>query len=167
MLFTRYLIISLFCTVLLFACSSSPQNSEPASKPVKKVTIVKPKTQAKGQSIADLAKTLVGSPYEYGGESPNGFDCSGLVFYTHGKVGLRTPRTSLQQFKTAKNVPLKELRNGDLIFFKLTRARVSHVGIYVGNGRFIHAPQSGRQVKSTYLADRYWKTKIVSAGRLY
>ena len=167
MLFTRYLIFSLFCTALLFACSSSPQYSEAASKPAKKITVVKPKTQTKGHKIADLAKTLVGSPYKYGGETPNGFDCSGLVFYTHGKVGLRTPRTSLQQFKSAKNVPLKELRNGDLIFFKLTRSRVSHVGIYVGNGRFIHAPQSGRQVKATYLTDAYWKTKIVSAGRLY
>ena len=167
MLFTRYLIYSLFCTALLFACSSSPQYSEAASKPTKKIAVVKPKTQTKGHKIADLAKTLVGSPYKYGGENPNGFDCSGLVFYTHGKVGLRTPRTSLQQFNSAKNVPLRGLRNGDLIFFKLTRARVSHVGIYVGNGRFIHAPQSGRQVKATYLTDAYWKTKIVSAGRLY
>jgi cell wall-associated NlpC family hydrolase len=167
MQFTRYLIFSLFCTATLFACSSSPQYSEPTPKPVKKITIVKPKTQAKGQKIADLAKTLVGSPYKYGGETPNGFDCSGLVFYTHGKVGLHTPRTSLQQFKSAKNIPLKVLRNGDLIFFKLTQAPVSHVGIYVGNGRFIHAPQSGRRVKATNLADAYWKTKIVSAGRLY
>jgi len=167
MLFIRYLIFSLFCTALLFACSSSPQYSEPTSKPVKKITVVKPKTQNKGQKIADMAKTLVGSPYKYGGETPNGFDCSGLVFYTHGIVGLRPPRTSLQQFKSAKNVSLKKLRNGDLIFFKLTRSRVSHVGIYVGNGRFIHAPQSGKQVKATYLTDAYWKTKIVSAGRLY
>ena len=168
MLFTRYLIFSLFYTALLFACSSSPQYSEPASKPVKKITVVKPKKiQVKGQKIADLAKSLVGSPYKYGGKTPYGFDCSGLVFYTHGKVGLRTPRTSLHQFKSAKNIPLNELRNGDLIFFKLTRARVSHVGIYVGNGRFIHAPQSGRQVKATYLTDAYWKTKIVSGGRLY
>ncbi len=167
MLFANKLILSLFCTALLFSCSSSPQYSEPTPKPVKKITVVKSRTQGKGHKIADLAKTLVGSPYKYGGETPNGFDCSGLVFYTHGKVGLRTPRTSLQQFKSAKSIPLKELRNGDLIFFKLTRSRVSHVGIYVGNGRFIHAPQSGRQVKATYLTDAYWKTKIVSAGRLH
>jgi len=167
MSFLNKLIFSLLCTAILFACSSSPQYSEPASKPVKKTTQVKPKLPTKGRKIADLAKTLVGSPYQYGGETPNGFDCSGLVFYTHGKVGLQTPRTSLQQFKAAKTIPLNELRNGDLIFFKLTRSRVSHVGIYVGNGRFIHAPQSGKQVKATYLNDGYWKTKIVSAGRLH
>ncbi len=167
MFFASKLIISLLYVSLMFACSSSPQYSERIPKAAEKTTALKAKTQPKGYKIADLAKSLVGSPYKYGGETPNGFDCSGLVFYTHGKVGLGTPRTSLQQFKAAKNVPLKELRNGDLIFFKLTRSRVSHVGIYIGNGRFIHAPQSGKQVIATYLNDSYWKNRIVSAGRLY
>ncbi len=167
MLFISKPVFILSCIALMFACSSSPQYSEPVSKPTKKTATYKPKTQTKGHKIADLAKSLVGSPYKYGGESPKGFDCSGLVFYTHGKVGIDTPRTSIQQFKTARTIPLKELHNGDLIFFKLTRSQVSHVGIYVGNGRFIHAPQSGKQVKATYLNDGYWKTKIVSGGRLY
>lgn len=154
------------------SCASAPQYSEPVSKSSKEttskvVTKPKPKTQNKGQKIADLAKTMVGSPYKYGGESPSGFDCSGLVFYTHGKIGLRTPRTSLQQYRSAKHVSMNKLRSGDLIFFKLTRSPVSHVGIYVGNGRFIHAPQSGKQVKATRLNHAYWKTKIVSAGRFY
>ncbi len=167
MLRTSKLIFITLCMALLFACSSSPQPHEPISKTSNKDFEHKSKTQTTGSKIADLAKSLVGSPYRYGGETPNGFDCSGLVFYTHGKMGLRTPRTSLQQYKAAKIVPLNDLRNGDLIFFKLTRTRVSHVGIYVGNGRFIHAPQSGKQVKATYLNNAYWKTKIVSGGRFY
>lgn len=167
MFFSYKTICSLICTALLLSCASAPQYSEPASKPTKVVTKPKLKTLDKGQKIADLAKTLVGSPYKYGGESPNGFDCSGLVFYTHGKMSLRTPRTSLQQYKAAKHVAMNKLRSGDLIFFKLTKTPVSHVGIYIGNGRFIHAPQSGRQVKATYLDHVYWKTKIVSAGRFY
>ncbi|MFK7815138.1 MAG: C40 family peptidase [Gammaproteobacteria bacterium] len=167
MLFISKLIFISLCIALIFACSSSPNHHEPISKTTKKDITHKPKTQTAGYKIADLAKSLVGSPYKYGGETPNGFDCSGLVLYTHGKVGLQTPRTSLQQFRAAKTIPIKDLRNGDLIFFKLTRTRVSHVGIYVGNGRFIHAPQSGKQVKATHLNDDYWKTKIVSGGRLY
>ena len=167
MFFSHKTIYTYFCTALLLSCASTPQYSEPVSTPAKVVSKPESKTNNKGQKIADLAKTLVGSPYKYGGESPNGFDCSGLVFYTHEKMSLRIPRTSLQQYKSAKHVPMKKLRLGDLIFFKLTKTPVSHVGIYVGNGRFIHAPQSGKQVKATNLNDAYWKSKIVSAGRFY
>jgi cell wall-associated NlpC family hydrolase len=166
-LFLSKFILLLLGLIGLIACTSSPEYSETTSKPTQKTTTQKPAKQTVGPRIADLAKSLIGSPYQYGGETPNGFDCSGLVFYIHKKVGLKPPRTSLQQFKAAKSVPLHKLQNGDLIFFKLTRIQVSHVGIYVGNGRFIHAPQSGKHVKATYVNDRYWKTKIVSGGRLH
>jgi cell wall-associated NlpC family hydrolase len=166
-LFFIKLLVLLLCWIVLFACSASPKYSETISKSAQKTIPQKSVTHKNGLRIADLAKSLVGSPYKYGGESPNGFDCSGLVFYIHKKVGLQTPRTSLQQFKAAKTIPLQKLQHGDLIFFKLTRTQVSHVGIYIGNGRFIHAPQSGKKVKATYVNDQYWKTKIVSGGRLY
>ena len=163
----RIVIFSLFCSLLLFACGHSPKYSETPSET--KVVKLKSsyKAQNKGKEIADLAKSLLGSPYKYGGASPKGFDCSGLVYYTHGKKGIRTPRTSLQQYKSAKNIKLSELTSGDLVFFTLNKSNVSHVGIYIGKGRFVHAPKSGKRVAVNNLNDDFWRPRIVSGGRLY
>lgn len=163
--------IILLCCGLLFACAHSPKYSESTSTTnngsTENTSESTNKKTNKGQKIADLAHALLGSPYKYGGASPKGFDCSGLVLYTHGKVGVATPRTSYQQHKTAKNIKLNEVTPGDLIFFKLHKSRVSHVGIYVGKGRFIHAPKSGKRVAVNQLKDGFWKPRIVSAGRLH
>lgn len=158
--------IFLFIThcIFLFACTHGAKNIELNVEDQQTVHEV---TYDKGQQIANLAQTMLGSPYKYGGASPNGFDCSGLVFYTHGKLGIITPRTSLQQFKTAKEITSKQLRSGDLVFFKLNQNNVSHVGIYIGQGRFIHAPKSGKHVSVNYLRDEFWQPRFVSAGRLY
>lgn len=155
--------LSILCSVLLFACAHSPQSSETSSERRADTSI----KNNKGEEIADLAKSLLGSPYKYGGASPKGFDCSGLVYYTHGKLGIRTPRTSLQQYKSTKHIKLSELHAGDLVFFRLNKSKVSHVGIYIGKGRFVHAPKSGKRVSVNRLNDDYWKPRIVSAGRLY
>ena len=155
--------LSILCSVLLFACAHSPQSNETSSENRADTSI----KNNKGEDIADLAKSLLGSPYKYSGASPKGFDCSGLVYYTHGKLGIRTPRTSLQQYKNSKNIKLSELQVGDLVFFRLNKPIVSHVGIYIGKGRFIHAPKSGKRVSVNHLNDGYWKPRIVSAGRLY
>jgi cell wall-associated NlpC family hydrolase len=159
----RTFIFTWFCCSLLFACAHTPQNSEATSEKTTKT----PFTSKKGEKIADLAESLLGSPYKYGGASPKGFDCSGLVHYTHGKLGIRTPRTSLQQYKHAKHIKLSELTLGDIVFFTLNKHSVSHVGIYVGNNRFIHAPKSGKQVTMNNLNDEYWRPRVVGAGRLY
>jgi len=157
----------LLCSGLLLACSHSPKYSD-SSKKTKVVAIESShKAENKGKEIANLAQSLVGSPYRYGGTSPKGFDCSGLVYYTHGKLGIRTPRTALQQYMSAKIIELNELHSGDLVFFTLDKNNVSHVGIYVGKGRFIHAPKSGKQVAVNNLNDDFWQPRIVSGGRLY
>ncbi len=163
----RPLIFLLFCSGLLVARPHSPPHSETSSKT--KVTTAKSnqKKLNAGDEIANLATSLLGSPYKYGGSSPEGFDCSGLVHYTHGKLGIRTPRTSLQQYKSAKNINLSNLHAGDLVFFTLNKTNVSHVGIYVGNGRFIHAPKSGKRVAVNNLNDNYWQPRFVSGGRFY
>ena len=157
----------LLCSGLLLACSHSPQYSDLSSKTKVVTNKSRHKAENKGKEIANLAKSLLGSPYKYGGTSPKGFDCSGLVYYTHGKLGIRTPRTSLQQYKSAKNIELNELHSGDLVFFTLNKNNVSHVGIYVGKGQFIHAPKSGKQVAVNNLNDDFWRQRTVSGGRLH
>ena len=163
----RSLTLLMIYSGLLVACSHSPKHSEPTSK-TKVVTAKSYQNNINtGDEIADLAKSLLGSPYKYGGASLKGFDCSGLVYYTHGKLGIRTPRTSLQQYKSAKNISLSKLHSGDLVFFTLNKTNVSHVGIYLGNGQFIHAPKSGKRVSVNNLNDSFWRLRIVSGGRLY
>ena len=108
---------------------------------------------------------MLGTPYHYGGSSPRGFDCSGLVYYAFRETGVRVPRTTRAQLRHAKPVPLSQLRPGDLLFFNQHSSRVSHVGIYVGDGWFIHAPSRGRRVSYDSLQDSYWKPRLVAAGR--
>jgi cell wall-associated NlpC family hydrolase len=122
-----------------------------------------------GDAIAGAALAQLGAPYRYGGAEPaRGFDCSGLVFYAHGRQGIAVPRTAAEQFATARRVDPGDLEPGDLVFYRLEpRSRdVTHVGIYVGQGRFVHAPQSGRQVAEALLEDPYWRQRFAGAGRL-
>jgi murein DD-endopeptidase len=113
-----------------------------------------------------IAAGMIGSPYRYGGETPKGFDCSGLVYYAFRKAGIEVPRTTHEQFKQSHPVSLSHLEPGDLLFFKLNRHKVSHVGIYAGEGRFVHAPSNGKQVSYAELQDPYWKRRLKGARRL-
>ena len=114
---------------------------------------------------ATIAAAQVGTPYRYGGTSPGGFDCSGLVYYAYRKAGIRVPRSTQAQLRHARHIALSQLQPGDLLFFKLDRRPVSHVGIYTGNGRFIHAPSNGKRVSFTTMDDPYWQAHFVAAGR--
>jgi murein DD-endopeptidase len=123
-----------------------------------------------GEVIAREALAQLGVPYRYGGDDPGrGFDCSGLVAYVHGREGIPVPRTAAAQFAAAEPVPRDELRAGDLVFFRLVpRSRaVTHVGVYTGAGRFVHAPQSGRHVVEASLDDPYFRQRYAGSGRLY
>ena len=107
----RTLTLCLMLLSMLVACANPPKPSKSINtKHLEQNKITK--TTNKGQKIAKLAESLLGAPYKYGGASPKGFDCSGLVYYTHGKFGIRTPRTSLQQYKHAKNIKLSKLNSG-------------------------------------------------------
>lgn len=108
---------------------------------------------------------MLGSPYRYGGSSPHGFDCSGLVYYSYRRAGIHVPRTTYAQMNAANRVRLRDLAAGDLLFFRLGRQPVSHVAIYTGDGQFIHAPSSGKRVSYGSMSDAYWKTRLVAAGR--
>jgi cell wall-associated NlpC family hydrolase len=90
-----------------------------------------------------LARAQLGVPYVWGGSSPAGFDCSGLVSWVYGRLGISLPHNAAALYDVGRPVPLSEMRPGDLVFF----SGLGHVGLYVGNGRMIHAPQSGRNVE--------------------
>lgn len=114
--------------------------------------------------IVFTALQMVGVPYRYGGEGPDGFDCSGLVQYAYRNAGLRVPRTSREQLQASRPVEIDEAHPGDLIFFR--SKDYSHVGIYVGEGRFVHAPATNRTVAIGSLTDSYYRKNFVRAGRI-
>ena len=120
-----------------------------------------------GERLLKLAEQFVGAPYRYGGSGPEGFDCSGLVVRTHELAGIAVPRTAFEQHVAAQVVPESALRPGDLVFFASRRGRVDHVGIYAGDGRFVHAPRAGRPVGYDRLDDRWFQTRFVGAGRFW
>jgi murein DD-endopeptidase len=142
----------------------------PASEPVD-MQLSSPAREAfepnVGSEIVLRAISLLGAPYKWGGNGPQAFDCSGLVHFIHRELGIDVPRTAEQQFRAATRVDLDELKPGDLVFFKTRGRRVSHVGIYAGSDRFVHAPQSGRPVEIRPLDDTYYRQRIVGAGRLF
>lgn len=115
------------------------------------------------QNILRTAESLVGTPYVYGGATPSGMDCSGLVQYTYRQAGINTPRTAAQQFQAGQ--PQPQVLPGDLLFFRTDNSgKVSHVGIYAGGGRMIHASSSGKQVRKVALKQRYWQERLVGGA---
>jgi cell wall-associated NlpC family hydrolase len=123
--------------------------------------------RTRGEELAAYALALRGARYRYGGATPDGFDCSGLVFYAHRRLGLTVPRTSRDQADAAQSVKPRKLRRGDLVFFKIGSSRVNHVGIYVGKHRFVHAPGKGKPVTIDSLDDEYYAETFASAGRFW
>ena len=117
--------------------------------------------------LADLSMSLRHIRYKSGGRDPStGFDCSGFVRYVfrHG-AGTELPSDSASQYRTGKLVAKQDMQTGDLVFFRIKGTRVSHVGIYIGNGRFIHAPSKGKAVSISHLDETYWSKRFAGAKR--
>lgn len=114
------------------------------------------------------ALSLTGIKYAYGGKSPEtGFDCSGFVSYVFKHAtSLTLPHSALAISQLGKTVPKKELQPGDLVFFNTVKTAFSHVGIYVGNNRFIHSPSAGGHVRVESMKDSYWATRFSGAQRI-
>jgi cell wall-associated NlpC family hydrolase len=156
----------------LFACAFVLAGCTPFRPGLPSTAVPAPDTASsrEGAGIARVAVAQLGAPYRYGGAEPiRGFDCSGLVFYAHAQQGVAVPRTAAEQFAAARSVDRDDLEPGDLVFYRVVPRRrdVTHVGIYVGQGRFVHAPQSGRQVGEALLDDPYWRERFAGAGRLH
>lgn len=175
---TRTLVTFLLAVLICFGCSSSQviPPGAPADQPglsgqsagtMNKTA--RPQTVDKRrQTIIRTAITAVGTPYRWGGLSPKGFDCSGLVVYAYKKLGIHVPRTAKAQFKSSTSVTRNNIKPADLVFFSVPRKRgVVHVGIYIGNGQFVHAPGRGRKVKRASLNNIYFKQHFIKAGNFF
>jgi cell wall-associated NlpC family hydrolase len=150
----------LLAAVVAAACAPF----HPESGPPSGGTAVEP-----GVRVVQTAMAQVGAPYRYGGADPSqGFDCSGLVAWAFGQQGIAVPRTAAQQFAAATPLTGAQLHPGDLVFFRLKapRGAVDHVGIFTGQGRFVHAPQSGRSVSVASLDDEFYRSRLAGFGRL-
>ncbi len=147
--------------LLLAACGSTPRQSGGTAS-----TRYAPLSTVQAEDIAIHALGLVGTPYRYGGNTPEGgFDCSGLIGYVYkSRAGLTAPRTVAQLAGFGETVERDELRTGDLVLFG-GGSRPSHAGIYVGDGRFVHAPSTGGTVRLDRLAGAYWARQSVAVRR--
>ena len=161
--------LALSTAALLGGCGGSPEivRSTPAPEYPSQWPVVQPSDPASANAVLMRAISLVGTPYLYGGNTPQtGFDCSGLVNYVYrDMLDLRLPRTSreLAAIQGPRLAP-ERLAPADLVFFG-DRGNVSHVGIYVGEGRFIHAPRSGAAVRVEDMRVTYWHKRFDGARR--
>jgi cell wall-associated NlpC family hydrolase len=122
---------------------------------------------AAGLAAASLAQEQIGKPYRFGGRTPTaGFDCSGLAQYVYGQQGIDLPRTANRQAGTGRHVDRHELEPGDLVFFRIGGGRINHVGVYAGDGEFIHAPRSGKLVQRESLGNPWWRERYAGARRV-
>ena len=163
---TQFALLPLLAVAaLLTGCAGTP--NLPTASPTGRI-VVEPRAAnaAVGAAIADLAMGMVGTRYRFGGTDPQqGFDCSGLVFYTYSQAGYEVPRTSQEQFRVARKIALGDANAGDLMFFQ-DQSKLSHVGIYLGDGMFVHAPASGQNVAVASLDTPYYQQHLVAIGRL-
>lgn len=116
------------------------------------------------EQLIHLGRSLIGTPYLWGGTTPKGFDCSGFVSYVYGKHGFSLPRTSNEQFSKLHAVDTPA--PGDLVFFRGKSGRITHVGMYIGNGNMLHSPQSGEKVRIESIEKPNWKRRYAGARRI-
>lgn len=145
------------------AASTSPAAGPKAAPAETKA----PKAGGLRSLLADFAMTLRDIRYRRGGSEPStGFDCSGFVRYVYKHaLGKELPQNSASQFLTGNKIDRDEMKTGDLVFFRVKGKRVSHVGIYLGEGRFIHAPSTGKRISVSELNEGYWAKRFVGAKR--
>lgn len=159
---------------LLALCAAGPAIAAPAAKPASQRAAAEaapaptPALLEKAQDVAIFALSLIGVDYRFGGDSPQrGLDCSGLVGYVFSQTtGIALPRTSAALGHTGLHVARIDLVPGDLVFFNTRHFVNSHVGIYLGDNRFVHAPSQGGEVRIASMADDYWRKRFNGARRL-
>jgi cell wall-associated NlpC family hydrolase len=151
-------------SLILAGCST------PTRKPTPPSTIAKFKedTSVGTEGISIAAMGLVGVPYRFGGNTPaGGFDCSGLIAYVYNNAaGIKLPRTVQEMSRAGQTIQNAAPAPGDLVFFNTTGERYSHAGIYVGHGRFVHAPSKGGTVRLDQITSPYWAARYTEARRI-
>ena len=119
------------------------------------------------QRVIRTATSLLGTPYRFGGTTPAGFDCTGYIAYVFRQAaGMDLPRRSVDQVRSGEAITPLAMQPGDLVYFRIEREKSLHVGIYVGEGRFIHAPSTNGAVNTQSLGVTYWRTRFVGARRM-
>ena len=167
--YRRNAVLALSTALLLAGCGGNDNVRPSASQrtPQRDGPIVQPADPTKANAVLMRAISLVGTPYRYGGNTPEGgFDCSGLVGYVFRTIGIDLPRVSRAMAHEGTAITDRAaLAEGDLVFFG-KRGRVDHVGIYIGEGKFLHAPRTGRDVTVSSMDSGYWSQKYLQARRL-
>jgi cell wall-associated NlpC family hydrolase len=146
---------ALYCfALLLFGCAAA----QPARR-------IEGYSSSVSDKAAETALAMIGKPYKYKGDSPAGFDCSGLVRYSYLVAGMDVPHGTNALKRHTRPVSDRDMRKGDLLFFNESGKKYSHVGIYEGDGRFVHAPSTGKHVCVDVLQDPYWEKHFLGARR--
>lgn len=125
---------------------------------------------AQRDQVVRTALAKVGRPYRYGGNNPEeGFDCSGLVAYSYARIGVELPRSSHEQWRHARPLSLESAKPGDVLFYRIRPSdpQITHIAIYLGDNRAVHAPSSGKRVLVTPIDTPYWQRRFVSAGTFF
>lgn len=152
-----------------FGQDSGNQTTYDASKDLNGPTGIQPDNQTdiseKREAIVKSALSLIGTPYRFGGSDPRrGFDCCGFVMYVYKLNHITLPRTSGSQFLNGRYIEKKDARKGDLLFWHIPKGRISHVGIYIGEGKFVHSPVPGKRVRVESLDELYWRKYYFGAA---
>lgn len=150
------LMVAVGISIAFAACSSvSWRPAEPSASEFEL-------SKRSGSTIVEIARQYVGAPYRWGGSSPSGFDCSGLVRYVYARAGVSLPHNAAKQYELGAPVSRDSLEPGDIVFFDSLR----HNGIYIGEGRFIHARQTGKRVSVAGLDEAWYAERWVGARRI-
>ncbi len=150
----RRLVAVLVVASLLGCASQPPQES------VKNTG----RSYGNADQAAAVAMQQVGVPYRYGGSTPQGFDCSGLIYYAYSRAGKNVPRTTGSLWSGIQPVANNSLQVGDVLFFRI-EGKMSHVGMYIGDNQFVHAPSSGKFVTVGSLQSDFYRKAFLRAGR--
>jgi len=152
---------------IALACAGTPAPRTSHAMPVRREGATGGDAQSLHVTAARHAKAMIGAPDRFGGRTPRGFDCSGLVVYSYGEAGLPgLPHSAAALERHARPVPLERLRPGDLLLFDLGDRKATHVAIYLGEDAFVHAPSSGKAVERVAFDHAYWGERIRRAGRI-
>ena len=163
-----YVAFSAILALSLCGCASiEPQTGTAVSVPVPSAAASRSaeiESTTTAERVASIALAQVGVPYRYGGKDRSGFDCSGLVHYAYSGVGVLMPRTTHALWSSLQPVEIGDLETGDILFFDI-EGKISHVGLYLGDGNFVHAPSSGRTVSQARLDQPFYRQALVRGGR--